>query len=72
MMNIFVYYSRCDIEKMKLKSVLIIIIIVLTYKILEVYRQSGDSQQEWKRIKKSRTSLLLLTILYNILFSKLI
>lgn len=71
-MNIFVYYSRCDIEKMKLKSVLIIIIIVLTYKILEVYRQSGDSQQEWKRIKKSRTSLLLLTILYNILFSKLI
>ena len=71
-MNIFVYYSRCDIEKMKLKSVLIIIIIVLTYKILEVYRQSGDSQQEWKRIKKSRTSLLLLTILYNILLSKLI
>ena len=71
-MHIFVYYSRCDIEKMKLKSVLIIIIIVLTYKILEVYRQSGDSQQEWKRIKKSRTSLLLLTILYNILFSKLI
>ena len=71
-MNIFVYYARCDIEKMKLKSVLIIIIIVLTYKILEVYRQSGDSQQEWKRIKKSRTSLLLLTILYNILFSKLI
>ena len=71
-MNIFVYYSRCDIEKMKLKSVLIIIIIVLTYKILEVYRQSGDSQQEWKRIKKTRNSLLLLTILYNILFSKLI
>ena len=71
-MNILVYYSRCDIEKMKLKSVLIIIIIVLTYKILKVYRQSGDSQQEWKKLEKTRTSLLLLTILYNILFSKLI